>query len=436
MARSWRMFSSALLLLGLVTHCIDDESETGGSGARGGSPGSGGRTSEGGSGGGASGLGGAPVAGSGIEAEGGSPDGGSTDPGGASNGGASPGGASNGGSGGVERVPECVLAGEAGAGMTCCWECPVGEPCRHLECGNGTVEEGCLVPFACYQASPAGGIGGPYHSEECDDGNRDDGDGCSSNCFIEYDLLCGNGQLDEHEDCDDGNRNPNDGCDARCHGRYWYHCDVPGEPCVEDVCGDGRSGHGLCDDGNTDSGDGCSADCEVELGWTCPPEGACEEAFCGNHSVDVYAADDEDGSGGAWNDGGQLIRREDCDDGNRVSGDGCSADCRTEEGWECDRGICLRPDCGDGYVFPPEACDDGNDQPGDGCDESCEIESGWFCWRTLSFAGISECARIACGDGFHFHDSEECDDGNRRSGDGCSSSCELEGERCTELEEQ
>jgi cysteine-rich repeat protein len=468
MALSWRMVSSFLLLVTVCTQCTDDESGAGGSGGRsagGGSGGrsSGGRTQEGGSGGEAqSGAGNVPVGG--VAGDGGASPGGvagvagdgGTSPGGNGNpGGVGSAGAGNDGSGGLPEIPpECVPWGEAdgGSGTTCCWECPGGEPCRHLECGNGTVEHGCLVPFECYQV-PSKGVQGPYHQEQCDDGNLDDGDGCSSLCLIEYGLNCGNGRIDENESCDDGNREPDDGCDERCQGRYWYHCDVPGKPCVEDTCGDGRRGTGQCDDGNTEPGDGCSELCDRELNWTCPPEGKCEEAYCGNGSVDEYSEDDEDGFAGAWDVGGQLIRREDCDDGNRVSGDGCSARCALEEGWECrPSDICRRPDCGDGYVFPPEEqCDDGNDEPGDGCDEDCALEPGWICQLLPAAddgAGGSggttgapqpplrraACSRSVCGDGVVDGDEdEECDDANLRSGDGCSDECKFEGEPCTEL---
>jgi cysteine-rich repeat protein len=35
--------------------------------------------------------------------------------------------------------------------------------------------------------------------------------------------------------------------------------------------------------------------------------------------------------------------------------------------------------CGDGIKFPNEACDDGNRRNGDGCSAACAIESGYQC---------------------------------------------------------
>lgn len=50
-----------------------------------------------------------------------------------------------------------------------------------------------------------------------------------------------------------------------------------------------------------------------------------------------------------------------CDDGNTVTGDGCSSTCQLEG-------------CGDGVVIAPETCDDGNTADGDGCSANCQNE--------------------------------------------------------------
>jgi|GEM_PF-3810782 len=52
---------------------------------------------------------------------------------------------------------------------------------------------------------------------------------------------------------------------------------------------------------------------------------------------------------------------EECDDGNTVDGDGCSA-------------ACLDEVCGDGALNGEEHCDDGNAADGDGCSASCTLE--------------------------------------------------------------
>ncbi len=145
--------------------------------------------------------------------------------------------------------------------------------------------------------------------EQCDDGNKTAGDGCSATCRIE---ACGNGVHDAGEQCDDGNKTAGDGCSATCR--------------IE-ACGNGVLDAGeQCDDGNKTAGDGCSATCRIEA--------------CGNGV---------DGRGRAVRrreqDGGRRLQRdvpdrgvrqrlkdagEQCDDGNVQGGDGCDAPCHVE----------------------------------------------------------------------------------------------------------
>jgi cysteine-rich repeat protein len=77
---------------------------------------------------------------------------------------------------------------------------------------------------------------------------------------------------------------------------------------------------------------------------------------------------------------GVIERREGCDDGNTLSGDGCSQDCRLEFGYQCpiENEPCIAVHtCGDGIIMPGEYCDDGNTISGDGCSRDCgNIERG------------------------------------------------------------
>lgn len=58
---------------------------------------------------------------------------------------------------------------------------------------------------------------------------------------------------------------------------------------------------------------------------------------------------------------------EQCDDGNTTGGDGCSADCLSDEM------------CGNGAQDPDETCDDGNDLDHDRCTSTCSVEQlQWF----------------------------------------------------------
>jgi cysteine-rich repeat protein len=93
---------------------------------------------------------------------------------------------------------------------------------------------------------------------------------------------------------------------------------------------------------------------------------------------------------------GQIVGDEQCDDGNRLPGDGCSASCRTEPGWSCSAAGCTTV-CGDGIKAGAEDCDDSNQIGGDGCSASCKVEPGFACrGAVLSFCMHSACA--ACTD--------------------------------------
>lgn len=89
-------------------------------------------------------------------------------------------------------------------------------PPEELYCGDGSVNQ---------------------ESEQCDDGNQADGDGCSAQCLIEEETPSGGGG----------------GGYSGSGGRNAY-------------CGDGKKNRSQeqCDDGNQSNGDGCSALCLLE----------------------------------------------------------------------------------------------------------------------------------------------------------------------------
>ncbi|HEX7488165.1 MAG TPA: DUF4215 domain-containing protein, partial [Anaeromyxobacteraceae bacterium] len=166
---------------------------------------------------------------------------------------------------------------------------------------------------------------------------------------------CGDGVLIAPETCDDGNTQDGDGCSSTCHLEVGYGCPTPGKACVKmkAACGDGIvTAPETCDDANRSSGDGCSDVCQLEDGFACPIAGApCRPSVCGD---------------------GVREGKEGCDDGNTRPFDGCSADCKVEP--LCNGGPCVAV-CGDGIVYPGEACDDGNTLDGDGCSHDCKVEN-------------------------------------------------------------
>ena len=122
---------------------------------------------------------------------------------------------------------------------------------------------------------------------------------------------------------------------------------------------------------------------------------------------------------------GVVETGEACDDGNTASGDGCSSTCQIEPGWQCPiaGSKCIAAKCGDGIVAGNEQCDDGNTTPGDGCSATCQIEPGYAC--VTQSTSKSACHKTVCGDG-HKEGFEQCDDGNLIPYDGCSPTCTIE----------
>jgi len=232
-------------------------------------------------------------------------------------------------------------------------------------CGNGKVEAG----------------------EACDDGNKVDGDGCHSDCTVEFvpdaEPVCGNGKVEDGEACDDGNKVDGDGCHS--------DCTIELLPDTEPVCGNGKVEDGeACDDGNKVDGDGCSSKCQKES--------APADSHCGN---------------------GKVESDETCDDGNTVDGDGCSSKCLKENGYYPTPNPGPETKCNDKKHEAGEVCDPyfvGYEI--DGEERTCKVQDGKCVLSTST-------TKSNCGTGT-LEDGEECDDGNTADGDGCSRYCKKE----------
>lgn len=66
--------------------------------------------------------------------------------------------------------------------------------------------------------------------------------------------------IEGSEECDDGNVNERDGCTANCKVDCGWHCPVVGKPCVWTTCGNGV----LNGDEECDSEPECGYDCKFE----------------------------------------------------------------------------------------------------------------------------------------------------------------------------
>jgi len=98
---------------------------------------------------------------------------------------------------------------------------------------------------------------------------------------------------------------------------------------------------------------------------------------------------------------GIRAEREQCDDADLMDGDGCSSECTVEENYQCRHFICAasaceKAACGDGYRQSIEAtiegyCDDANQEPGDGCSATCRAECGFDCGNKEPSVCLSDC---------------------------------------------
>ncbi len=321
------------------------------------------------------------------------------------------------------------------SGFTCTTVLGSPSSCTGANCGNGVVNGGeacdaATLPTAtcdidCSLRVCGDGIRNTATPEACDDGNTNNGDGCSSACVVEVGFTCtgpanglsactgaacGNGVVNAPEQCDSSGTNTA-GCDSDCtfpacqdgisNTAAGEQCDAATLPtaacdidCTNRVCGDGRfnaASAETCDDGNTANGDGCSSACLIESGFTCtgPANGlsACTGGACGN---------------------GVVNAGETCDAATLPTAT-CDVDCTTRV-------------CGDGIrnTATPEACDDGNTINGDGCSSTCTLEVGTtpgFTCLTPANA-LTTCTGGICGNNT-LNTGEACDDGNTLDTDGC-----------------
>ena len=273
-----------------------------------------------------------------------------------------------------------------------------------------------------------------------DDGNTNNGDGWSSTWYTESGWTCTGGSSTTPDFwevwgdgkrfttntiyCDDGNKIYGDGWSSGWFTEYGWNC-TGGTSTTPDVwsekCGDGRrynTNATYCDDYNTNNGDGWSSTCTIEDGFTCS----------GGNSYTRDTWKDICGDGRRFVSNSTF-----CDDGNTQSGDGWSSTCTKETGWYWYGGTSTSPDkwneiWGDGIRFGTGGIhywDDGNNINGDGCSSSWIIED-YYSW-TGGDATHPDICYETWGDGRRFNtNSNYCDDGNTRNGDGWSSTWTIE----------
>ena len=217
-------------------------------------------------------------------------------------------------------------------------------------CGNGRIEAG----------------------EQCDDGNKNDGDGCNNACKIEQKLIIR--KVSQQASVVAGQpinytifvKNPNPFPVNAVSQVY----DAPGPGLTitqvpTSFCAINPQNNNVgCTIGWLAAGQEISIPitAQTSAGFACP-------GVVHNYTTS-YMNQVKQGEASASTNvtcpapqcgNGKTESGEQCDDGNQVNNDACTNACKT-------------PRCGDAIIQNGEQCDDGNTSNGDGCSNSCQIE--------------------------------------------------------------
>ncbi|MCU0659860.1 MAG: DUF4215 domain-containing protein [Polyangiaceae bacterium] len=371
-------------------------------------------------------------------------------------------------------------------------------------CGNGKLETG--------ESCDENDFGGRSCATELKNAKAEGSLLCTGSCTIDIKACfippyCGDGIKQENEECDDGNGDNTDACTSACKATcagpgyfreeetgHCYFVSLNGgnswqgarEDCFElgpgfDLAAPSTpeeldfvikslgtlqvkteeiwiGGNDLKKEGEYVWTNGETWDYPInQPPWLGPPQlselTGLETGFC--LSSRPFLCERRSLSENLCRDGNINPNVEECDDGNASNSDACINSCQAAkcgDGFtrvgveECDDGDssnsdsctteCKAAKCGDGFVRSGvEECDDGNEVSTDACVAGCKNA---VCGDGFVRAGVEECddansvntdgcvlgcKAAKCGDGFVQAGVEQCDDGNVVNGDGCNASC-------------
>ncbi|MBN2052147.1 hypothetical protein JW756_01470 [Candidatus Woesearchaeota archaeon] len=262
-------------------------------------------------------------------------------------------------------------------------------------------------------------------SEECDDGNNIDGDGCSAYCKLES---CGNKRIDAGEECESSNLNGQScrtigafingtlSCNSNCtfNVRNCISVNESGE-CGDYVLNDAE----LCDKNDWGSINDCkSFTAFIGGSLKCSADCHFDTSSCivgANSSFNTSCFDSiKDGDETDVDCGGSCLG---CADGKKCF---VNEDCAS---YYCKAGICSAPSCTDGLQNGLESdVDCGASCPGCDINKSCNRDND--CISNFCHPTTKKCSVASCSDKFQNGDETDID-----CGGGCSKKCET-GQKC------
>ncbi len=314
------------------------------------------------------------------------------------------------GNGKLEGTEECDddnSAGKDGCENDCSFTCIAGNPARD-KCDDGNACNGvetCSSENRCDPGTPPAdgtscgtdsfcvggncvpkscGDGQPQTGEECDDGDVDDTNGCTTackfsclstdstrDCSTSGDECAGTNVCDDTKHTCTGGTAKSD--NDPCNGGAGY---CASGVCTTAACGNSKPEPGEdCDDGNTDDTDGCTKACKFTCtaGTQCSDSNVCTLDQCNANKCANPADTSQNGKA--------------CTVGS-VTG-------------VCAAGACVPASCGDGIVNGNDQCDKAaqNGVPGSGCSASCTFEcaNNAACSDNNPCTGTEVCANITGG---------------------------------------
>ena len=283
--------------------------------------------------------------------------------------------------------------------------CNDGNLCTQGDlCADGKCQPGDAKPCASNQFCIAAQC--EQKTGACDFNPKPDGLVCDDASVCTHNDVCESGAcLGAAVPCSDDNPCTKDTCDSAKGCLHKVHdgpCEDGSKCTIDDICKGGTckaGGAKDCDDGN-----GCTDD-------------TCEAAFGCKNYANTQPCDDGDACSEAdscANGACKAGKAKDCDDGDK-----CVLS------YKCNAGSCAvdkLQTCDDGDPCSKDSC-----QPGTGKCLHAALPDDAVCGFE-KWCKAGKCSTAPhCGDGKINLDIEECDDGNKLDGDGCSKGCKTQG---------